>query len=176
MATINILFFFSAGTVFIRQNLTSTDVSFWSIKTVPALKGLTNSTGVIDWFWEESFVVTCQSRELSIISLQEAECVWSNELFIIPLLGKSGIAGSNLRVLLPFTWRGIYMCTSCHRMSWSQETRAAEQSRHSHWAINSQRKGQGLTSLKYMYALISLANHPCLSCYGPCHSSKGMIH
>ena len=31
---------FSAGTVFIRQNLTSTDVRFWRIKTVPALKGL----------------------------------------------------------------------------------------------------------------------------------------
>ena len=31
---------FSAGTVFIRQNLTSTDVRFWCIKTVPALKGL----------------------------------------------------------------------------------------------------------------------------------------
>ena len=32
--------FFSAETVFIRQNLTSTDVRFWHIKTVPALKGL----------------------------------------------------------------------------------------------------------------------------------------
>ena len=32
--------YFSAGTVFIRQNLTSTDVRFWRIKTVPALKGL----------------------------------------------------------------------------------------------------------------------------------------
>ena len=31
---------FSTGTVFIRQNLTSTDVKFWRIKTVPALKGL----------------------------------------------------------------------------------------------------------------------------------------
>ena len=30
---------FSAGTVFIRQNLTSTDIGFWSLKTVPALKG-----------------------------------------------------------------------------------------------------------------------------------------
>ena len=30
---------FSAGIVFIRQNLTSTDVRFWRIKTVPALKG-----------------------------------------------------------------------------------------------------------------------------------------
>ena len=32
--------FFSAGTVFIRQNLTSTDVRLWRIKTVPAMKGL----------------------------------------------------------------------------------------------------------------------------------------
>ena len=32
---------FSAGIVFIRQNLTSTDVRFWRIKTVPALEGLT---------------------------------------------------------------------------------------------------------------------------------------
>ena len=31
---------FSAGTVFIRQNLTSTDVRFWRIKRVPALKGI----------------------------------------------------------------------------------------------------------------------------------------
>ena len=31
---------FSAGTVFIRQNLTSTGVRFRRIKTVPALKGL----------------------------------------------------------------------------------------------------------------------------------------
>ena len=30
----------SPGTVFIRQNLTSTDIRFWRIKTVPALKGL----------------------------------------------------------------------------------------------------------------------------------------
>ena len=30
---------FSAGTVFIRQNLTSADVRFWRIKTSPALKG-----------------------------------------------------------------------------------------------------------------------------------------
>ena len=30
---------FGAGTVFIRQNLTSTNVRFWRIKTVPALKG-----------------------------------------------------------------------------------------------------------------------------------------
>ena len=32
--------FFSAGIVFIRQNLTSIDVRFWRIKTVPVLKGL----------------------------------------------------------------------------------------------------------------------------------------
>ena len=32
--------YFSAGTVFIRQNLTSADVRFWRIMTVPALKGL----------------------------------------------------------------------------------------------------------------------------------------
>ena len=31
---------FSAGTVFIRQNMTSADVRFWRIKTVPALKEL----------------------------------------------------------------------------------------------------------------------------------------
>ena len=31
---------FSAGINFIRQNLTSTDVRFWRIKTIPALKGL----------------------------------------------------------------------------------------------------------------------------------------
>ena len=31
---------FGAGTVFIRQNMTSTDVRFWRIKTVPALKRL----------------------------------------------------------------------------------------------------------------------------------------
>ena len=30
----------SAGTVFMRQNLMSTDVRFWRIMTVPALKGL----------------------------------------------------------------------------------------------------------------------------------------
>ena len=33
--------FFSAVIVFMSQNLTSTDVRFWRIKTVPALKGLT---------------------------------------------------------------------------------------------------------------------------------------
>ena len=39
---INNLFYnsFSAGIVFIRQILTSTDVRIWRIKTVPALKGL----------------------------------------------------------------------------------------------------------------------------------------
>ena len=31
---------FSVGTVFIRQNLTSTDVRLWRIKTVPAVKGI----------------------------------------------------------------------------------------------------------------------------------------
>ena len=31
---------FSAGTVFTRQNLTSTDVSFWRQKSIPALKEL----------------------------------------------------------------------------------------------------------------------------------------
>ena len=31
---------FSAGTVFRRQNLTSTDVRFWRIKTIPVLKEL----------------------------------------------------------------------------------------------------------------------------------------
>ena len=31
---------FSAGVYFIRQNLTSTDVRFWRIKSVPVLKGL----------------------------------------------------------------------------------------------------------------------------------------
>ena len=35
---------FSAGTVFIRQNLTSVDVRFWRIKTVPALKGSRSDT------------------------------------------------------------------------------------------------------------------------------------
>ena len=34
---------FSAGTVFMRRNLTSVDVRFWRIKTVPALKGLNMS-------------------------------------------------------------------------------------------------------------------------------------
>ena len=29
---------FSAGTVFRRQNLTSVDVRFWRLKTIPALK------------------------------------------------------------------------------------------------------------------------------------------
>ena len=38
---------FSAGTVFIRQNLTSVDVRFWRIKTVPALKGLTRHSLVL---------------------------------------------------------------------------------------------------------------------------------
>ena len=31
--------YFSAGTVFIRQNLTSVDVRFWRINTAPSLKG-----------------------------------------------------------------------------------------------------------------------------------------
>ena len=36
---INIIFNpFSAGTVFRRQNLTSKDVRFWRLKTLPALK------------------------------------------------------------------------------------------------------------------------------------------
>ena len=37
---------FSAGTVFIRQNLTSVDVRFWRIKTVPALKRLMPCCGL----------------------------------------------------------------------------------------------------------------------------------
>ena len=36
---------FGAGNVFICQNLTSTDVRFWRIKTVPALKGLIYTRG-----------------------------------------------------------------------------------------------------------------------------------
>ena len=36
----NICNSFSAGTFFRRQNLTSLDVRFWRLKTVPALKGL----------------------------------------------------------------------------------------------------------------------------------------
>ena len=32
--------YFSAGTVIARQNLTSVDVRFWRVKTVPAMKGL----------------------------------------------------------------------------------------------------------------------------------------
>ena len=31
---------FRAGTVSVRQNLTSVDIRFWRIKTIPALKGL----------------------------------------------------------------------------------------------------------------------------------------
>ena len=36
---------YSAGIVFIRQNLTSTDVIFWRIKKIPALKGLSSNVG-----------------------------------------------------------------------------------------------------------------------------------
>ena len=43
-------FCFSAGIVFIRQNLTSSDVRFWRINTVPALKGL------------NIYTITCYSR------------------------------------------------------------------------------------------------------------------
>ena len=37
MFTASIIFFFSSGTFFRRQNLTSTDVRFWRLKAVPAL-------------------------------------------------------------------------------------------------------------------------------------------
>ena len=33
-------YFYSAGIDFSRQNLTSTDVRFWRLKSIPALKGL----------------------------------------------------------------------------------------------------------------------------------------
>ena len=35
---------FSAGIDFRRQNLTSTDVRFWRLKSIPALKGLSYRT------------------------------------------------------------------------------------------------------------------------------------
>ena len=40
MHKLNSVYTFSSGTVFIRQNLTSADVRFWRIKTIPALKEL----------------------------------------------------------------------------------------------------------------------------------------
>ena len=49
---------FSAGTVFIRQNLTSTDVRFWRIKTVPALEVL-EDTHIILFFWTHINVYYC---------------------------------------------------------------------------------------------------------------------
>ena len=50
---------FSAGTVFIRQDLTSSDVRFWRIKTVPALKRLTfKATLVTDLVYVERWKET----------------------------------------------------------------------------------------------------------------------
>ena len=42
---------FSAGADFRRQNLTSTDVKFWRLKSIPALKGLITS-GVYDTYFQ----------------------------------------------------------------------------------------------------------------------------
>ena len=48
-AIIKYLNSFSAGIVFIRQNLPSADVRFWCIKAFPALKGLQNNVSNSDY-------------------------------------------------------------------------------------------------------------------------------
>ena len=79
---------FSAGTVLIRQNLTSTDVRFWRLNTVPSLKGL------IRWVW---CAITMISRILySLVSLS-----FKHPTFNISLTTwQMRIAGTNKRAVL----------------------------------------------------------------------------
>ena len=67
---------FSAGTDFMRQNLTSTDVRFWRIKTLPALKELKiissytgDKTVWIKWVYLRVtvYMLTCQFRKKKIM-------------------------------------------------------------------------------------------------------------
>ena len=58
----------SAGIVFLRQNLTSTDVRFWRIKTVPALKGLTSTRLLL--YWIITFWPLCKIIRFSTFSIR----------------------------------------------------------------------------------------------------------
>ena len=53
---------FSAGIVSIRQNLPSTDVIFWRMKTVPALKGLRVSDIIKIKYSSELDLIQCGDR------------------------------------------------------------------------------------------------------------------
>ena len=64
---------FSAGTVFIRQNLTSTDVRFWCIKTVPALKGCTVKYA-LPTLIIYNLRVSC---DLTVVSSEDEAMIWS---------------------------------------------------------------------------------------------------
>ena len=56
---------FSAGTVIRRQNLTSVDVRFWRLKTVPALKELKKSY----WPWTHNIGIQMKREELTKICM-----------------------------------------------------------------------------------------------------------
>ena len=57
---------FGAGIDFRRQNLTSTDVIFWRLKSVPALKGfhyyLASQHGVLEWLGSLSSIDQITSK------------------------------------------------------------------------------------------------------------------
>ena len=76
--------FFSAGIVFIRQNLTSTDVRFWRIKTIPALKGLNT--------W-----IICETPKLRVISVYTSHCLQGIRVTSL------GHRGMNRRINSPVT-------------------------------------------------------------------------
>ena len=62
---------FSAGTVFIRQNLPSTDVRSWRLKSVPALKELTgwNPNVICVWHSTVAFLVSASGDCICISSV-----------------------------------------------------------------------------------------------------------
>ena len=97
----------STGTVFIRQNMTSTDVKFWCSKTVPALKELnylwwsyTHKIGIemkrkeptkkLWWFENNPLVSMVYTKYFSVVWLNTFHTQWRQRKHA-PLSGVSSL-------------------------------------------------------------------------------------
>ena len=79
---------FSAGTVFIRQNLTSTDVRFWRIKTVPTLIVFNWLKMTVQWWW---FQTHCSEIRAHIKRVGPCPFLWCWSLKRLFLYGLAAL-------------------------------------------------------------------------------------
>ena len=73
---------FSEGVVFIRQNLRSTDVRFWRIKTGPSLKGLINGCRYVS-------VTSVSGIKSAFISISASFCMQRQTAVTVHVNGRS---------------------------------------------------------------------------------------